>query len=250
MAVDQVFNHALNEVLSGVLTMSSGWRSSRAMAAQFEKRLSDQLCIAEAQHAKQLKTIEAKHDEQLKEVEVKHIEELQGVEAKHIEAFREVEAKHTGVLQTDEAKLASLEAELKKLEASIAKITASKEQYKEVSLMNYREAHKLQAELEISHKETADLEEANARNLEEYEGAVFECFYMFWKCNPNADFSYLPDHIREAELARCVARLEEEKTQGSPEISLATGVEGVQEDIGAAIDQQPQEPQQDLSASS
>ena len=73
---------------------------------------------------------------------------------------------------------------------------------------------------------------------------------MFWKCNPNADFSYLPDHIKEAELARCAARLEEEKAQGSPEISLATGIEGANEDARVTVDQLPQKPQQDPPATS
>ncbi|XP_062100911.1 uncharacterized protein LOC133806840 [Humulus lupulus] len=128
MAVDQVFNHAQNEVLSGVLTMSSGWRSSRTLAAQFEKKFSDQLGIAKAQHAEQLKMTEAKHAEKLKEVE-----------------------------------------------------------------------------------------------------------------------ESIP---REAELARCAARLEEEKTQESPKISLATGIEGAREDGGVTVDQQLQEPQQDPPAAS
>ncbi|XP_062085359.1 uncharacterized protein LOC133791446 [Humulus lupulus] len=120
MAVDQVFNRALNELLAAT----------------------------EATHAEQLKVVEAKHYEALKEAE-----------AKHTEAHKEAKAKHLEVLQVIEAKLASLEEELKKKEGSIAKITASKEQYKENSLINYWEAHKLQAKLEISRKEVAALEE-------------------------------------------------------------------------------------------
>ncbi|XP_062112982.1 actin cytoskeleton-regulatory complex protein PAN1-like [Humulus lupulus] len=158
--------------------------------------------------------IKATHAERLKVVEAKHSDALKEAKAKHTEALKEVEAKHLEALQVTEAKIASLEEELKKKDASIAKITASKEQYKETSLINYWEAHKLQDELEISRKEVAALEEQNARNLEDYEGTAFECFYLFWKNNPSANFSYLPDHIREVELARCVARLEEEKFQG------------------------------------
>ncbi|XP_062075406.1 uncharacterized protein LOC133779463 [Humulus lupulus] len=125
----------------GVLTMTSGWQSSRTLTAQFKKKLSDQLSAAKAQYAEQLKANEATHAEQMKEVKVKHTEALKEAEAKHIKA-----------LQVTEAKLASLEEELKKKEASIAKITASKEQYKETSLIKYREAQKLQVELEISRK--------------------------------------------------------------------------------------------------
>ncbi|XP_062104020.1 uncharacterized protein LOC133815167 [Humulus lupulus] len=114
MAVDQVFNRALNEVLA---------RSLRTLTAQFEKRLSNQLGIAETQHAEHLKAIKAKHTEQLKEVE-----------AKHSEALKVIEATHTEAQQTAGAKLASLEEEMKKKEASIAKITASKDQYKKPHL--------------------------------------------------------------------------------------------------------------------
>ncbi|XP_062103915.1 uncharacterized protein LOC133815043 [Humulus lupulus] len=153
MAVDQVFHRALNEVLA--------------------------LSAAKARYTKQLKVTKVTHAEQLKVIEVKHSGALKEVEEKHTKALKEAEAKHLEVLQVTEAKIASLEEELKKKEASISKVTTSKEQYKETSLINYREAHKLQAELEISRKEFIALEEENARNLEDYEGAAFECFYLF-----------------------------------------------------------------------
>ncbi|XP_062114773.1 proline-rich receptor-like protein kinase PERK8 [Humulus lupulus] len=89
---------------AGVLTMSSGWWSSRALVAQFEKRVNDQLSMVEENHVEHLKTIEAKHTEQLKEVEAKHAE----------------------ALEIAEAKLVALEEELKKKEASITKSTALK----------------------------------------------------------------------------------------------------------------------------
>ncbi|XP_062089205.1 uncharacterized protein LOC133795765 [Humulus lupulus] len=209
----------------GVLTMTSGWRCSRTLTIQFEKRLSNQLSAAEAQYTKQLKATEAAHAEQMKVVEAKHFDALKEAEVKHTEALKEAEAKHLEALQVTEAKIASLEEELKKKEASIAKITASKEQYKETSLINYREAHKLQDELEISRKEVRALEEQNACNLEDYEGATFEY------------------HIREAELARCIARLEEETIPRSAEISLATGIEDAREKAGDAVDQQQKSPQ-------
>ncbi|XP_062080516.1 uncharacterized protein LOC133785281 [Humulus lupulus] len=186
----------------------------------------------------------------LKTVSEKHFDALKEAEVKHTEALKEAEAKLLEVLQLTEAKIASLEEEVKRKDASIANITASKEQYKEVSLNKYQEAHKLQDELEISRKEVAALEEQNARNLEDYEGALFECFYLFWKNNPNANFSYLPDHIREVELARCVARLEEETIPRSPEISLATGIEGARKEAGDAVDQQQQKSPQDPPATS
>ncbi|XP_062080947.1 uncharacterized protein LOC133785727 [Humulus lupulus] len=186
MPVDQLLNRGLNELLTGILTVSTSWRRSEE---------------AVAKHAEEIKAVEGRLAEQHKMVEAKHVEEL----------------------QTAVAKISKLEEELKKKEDS---------------------------ELEISRKEVADLEETNARNLEKYEGATFQCFYMFWKSNPKADFTYLPDPIREAELVKCVARLEEEeRAQGSPEISLATGIEGVNEDVGATVNQQPQEPQDPSDAS-
>ncbi|XP_062088655.1 uncharacterized protein LOC133795215 [Humulus lupulus] len=236
IGVDQVLNHSLNEELT---------QSSRTLNIQFKKRLSDQLSAAEARYTEQLKATEATHAERLKAVEAKNSNAIKEVEAKHTEALKEAEAKHLKALQVTKAKITSLEEELKRKAVSIAKITASKEQYKEVSLNNYREAHKLQDELKISRKEVAALKEQNARNLEDYEGASFECNYLFWKNNPNANFSYLPDYIREEELARCVARLEEETLPRSPEISLATDIEGAREEVGDAVDQQQQKSPQD-----
>ncbi|XP_062103586.1 uncharacterized protein LOC133814671 [Humulus lupulus] len=165
LEVDQIFSRALNEVLSGVLTMSTGWRRSEALNAKYEKRLGEQLKIAKA----------------------KYVEE----------------------------------------------------------------ASKLQDELTISRKENDELEErvklleeTNTKDLERFKGATFKCFYMFWKNNREANFDYLPKHMRQFELTRCLARLEEEeKAQESPEISLATGIDGVDEEAGASIDQQiPQDP--------
>ena len=54
---------------------------------------------------------------------------------------------------------------------------------------------------------------------------------MFWKSNPGENFDYLPEHMKQAEVAKCAARLEEErKAKESPEISLATGIKGAEED--------------------
>ncbi|XP_062080539.1 uncharacterized protein LOC133785309 [Humulus lupulus] len=113
---------------------SAGHREENA---QFEKRPGNSLSAAEAQYTEQLKAAEASYAEQLKTVEVKHSDALKEVEAKHTEAFKEAEEKHLEALQLTEAKITSFEEEVKRKDASIAKITASKEQYKEVSLNNY-----------------------------------------------------------------------------------------------------------------
>ncbi|XP_062118818.1 uncharacterized protein LOC133832497 [Humulus lupulus] len=177
MEVEQIFNRALNEVPSGVLTMSAGWRCSGALIAQYEKRLGEQLRASEDKHAEELKTAEAKYNEQLEVVEKKNAE-----------------------LFEQKAKLAE---ELKQYQDALTKAIETKEKYKEASLINFKEASKLQVDMVISRKETKgleehvkELEETNASNLEKYKGTTFKCFYMFWKNNCRADFSYLPDRMR------------------------------------------------------
>ncbi|XP_062080458.1 uncharacterized protein LOC133785223 [Humulus lupulus] len=72
MEVEQIFNLVLNEVLSGVLTMSAVWRCSRALTAQYKKRLGEQLRASEDKHAGELKMAEAKYTKQLEEAEKKN----------------------------------------------------------------------------------------------------------------------------------------------------------------------------------
>ena len=84
-----------------------------------------------------------------------------------------------------------------------------------------------------------ELEKTNASNLERYKGATSKCFYDFWKHNQGANFDYLPENAREAELARCAAQLAEEeglRVPASPEISLAARMEGADTE---AVDQNP-----------
>ena len=85
----------------------------------------------------------------------------------------------------------------------------------------------------------------NAKDLERYKNATLRCFYDFWKHNQGADFSYLPDDARNAELARCTARLaakERARVPTSPSIQPAAGVEGG-EAAGDVVNQNaPQDP--------
>ncbi|XP_062118928.1 uncharacterized protein LOC133832629 [Humulus lupulus] len=157
-------------------------------------------------------------------------------EAKYTEQLKEVEKKNAELLEQK----AKLVVELKQNQATLTKAIETKEKYKEASFLNFKEASKLQDDLVISRKETKgleervkELEETNAGNLEKYKGVTFKCFYMFWKNNCRADFSYLPDRMRQFELNRFLARLEEEeraKVPASPEISLATGIDGLGEE--------------------
>ncbi|XP_062114022.1 uncharacterized protein LOC133825039 [Humulus lupulus] len=157
------------------------------------------------------------------------------VEAKYTEQLEAAEKKNTELLE-QQAKLAE---ELQQHQATLTKAIETKEKYKEAS--------KLQDDLVISRKETERLEECikelketNANNLEKYKGATFKCFYMFWKNNRGENFSYLPDCMRQFELNRCLACLEEEdraKVPASPKISLATGIDGVGEESIAKLPQ-------------
>ena len=193
-----------------------------------------------AEYAKETKVVEERLAEQLKVVEAKHAEQVKATEEKNAEQLRAVEEK-----------IAKLGEELKQHKETLVKVTESKERYKESSVLNYKEASKLQDELVISRKETAELEEpvklleeTNAIDLERFTRVTFNCFYMFWKNNCEANFNYLPERIKQFELTRCIDRLEEEeKAQASPEISLATDIDGIDEEVGDSIDQQiPQDP--------
>ncbi|XP_062089293.1 uncharacterized protein LOC133795855 [Humulus lupulus] len=84
----------------GILTVSTGWRRSEEMVPK---------------HAEEIKAVEGRLAKQHKVVEAKHVEELRAAEVK----------------------ITKLEEERKNKEESIAKITASKERYKEASLINY-----------------------------------------------------------------------------------------------------------------
>ncbi|XP_062119084.1 uncharacterized protein LOC133832806 [Humulus lupulus] len=215
MKVKQIPSRSLNEILSGVFTLSTNWRRSEETYAK---------------HAKEIKAVEGRLIEKLKAVKDRH--------AQLLEELRAAEEKN-----------AKLGGELKQHKEALAKDTESKERYRESSVLNFKEASKLKNELAISRKETAELEErvklleeTNASDLEWFKGATFNYFYMFWKNNREANFDYLPERIKQDELAKCIAhRKEEEKVQASPEISLAMGIDGISEDAGTSIDHQPQQ---------
>ena len=78
-------------------------------------------------------------------------------------------------------------------------------------------------------KEVASLKESNSELSEELEDdkdAIKVCFYMFWKHNRNAVFSYLGDAYA-ADEADCLERLAEEEAEAA----------------AAAKDAAPQDPQ-------
>ena len=66
-------------------------------------------------------------------------------------------------------------------------------------------------------KKVASLEESKAElsdELEDAKDAIKVCFYMFWKHNRNADFSYLGDAFA-ADEAECLERLAEEEAEAA-----------------------------------
>ena len=92
-------------------------------------------------------------------------------------------------------------------------------------------ANKKSSLVEGLEKETASLKESHAKavselteELEDAKDAIKVCFYMFWKHNRNADFSYLGDAYA-ADEAECLERLAEEEA-----------------DAAAAKDAAPQDP--------
>ncbi|XP_062085880.1 actin cytoskeleton-regulatory complex protein PAN1-like [Humulus lupulus] len=142
------------------------------------------------------------------------------VDAKHAKEIKACEEK----IKAAEDKVTNLTEELKKRQEELGKVVAAKEKFKEASETNYKEASKLQEDLEASMKEATSLEEQN---------------------NPEANFDYLPEQMRQAKLAKCAACQEEERNaqnaSDSSKMSLATSIDGVEEDAGTSVDQQSQQ---------
>ncbi|XP_062080474.1 uncharacterized protein LOC133785240 [Humulus lupulus] len=214
MDVDQILNRALNELASAMLTVTASRLRSRVITEQSK--------ASEQRNAKEIKDIEEKYKEQL-----------------------EVAQKANATLLEEKNKLVE---EMEQKQASLNKALEAKEKYKESHLINFRKAKRLEADLIETRQEAdkleariKDLKKTNASNLERYKGATSKCFYDFWKHNQGANFNYLFERMRQIEIARCVACLEEEeraKTPASPEISLATGVEGIENEVEATVDQE------------
>ncbi|XP_062083356.1 uncharacterized protein LOC133789560 [Humulus lupulus] len=219
MDVNQILTHALNELASAMLTATVGHLRSGAITEQSK--------TSEQRHAEELKVAVAKYDEKL-----------------------EVAQKTNAVLLEEKNKLVE---ELREKQTALDKAVEQKDQFKESNRINYREAKKLKEDLIASRQETTklegrieELEKANASNLERYRNATVKCFYDFWKHNQDANFSYLPERTRHAKIAHCAAHLAEEeraRIPASPEISLATGMEGADNEATTVIDQDtPQDP--------
>ena len=69
-------------------------------------------------------------------------------------------------------------------------------------------------ELIAKDADKAKLIEEQVEEILDYKDSVDICFYMFWKHNRNADFSYLGDAYA-AEEAKCLRRLAEEEAEAA-----------------------------------
>ncbi|XP_062085780.1 conserved oligomeric Golgi complex subunit 7-like [Humulus lupulus] len=81
------------------------------------------------------------------EVGVKHVEEIKAWEAKEKAAAEEFKAWEAKVKETED-RVVVLSEELKKSQEDLAKVVATKEKFKDASETNYKEAAKLQENLE------------------------------------------------------------------------------------------------------
>ena len=75
-------------------------------------------------------------------------------------------------------------------------------------------------ELTRENREKVRLLEDKEEEILDYKDSVDICFYMFWKHNRGADFSYLGDAYA-AEEAKCLQRLAEEEAEAAAKRSEA-----------------------------
>ena len=156
--------------------------------------------------------------------------------AKLIEELQAAEARHAGVLEVITQQKDSLVAELAEKQVSLENTRKQRDEYQDASRTSWREVKKLKEEhlakdttIAVLQSQVEQLKLTNAKDLERYKNATLRCFYDFWKHNQGADFSYLPEDARKAELARCTARLaveERARVPASPSIQPAAEVEG------------------------
>ncbi|XP_062103673.1 uncharacterized protein LOC133814770 [Humulus lupulus] len=206
MDLDLILNRVLNEFTSAMLTLIAGRIRSGIVTEQ-------------------ARTLKQRHEDELKAAEAKYVEQL-------------------AVVVEEKAKLAK---ELEEKQRSLDKVHEEREKFKESNRFNYHAAQQLELDLVASRQENTalegrieEVEKANTGNLERYKSATLRHFYDFWKHNQGANFNYLPENARDAELVRCAAQLAEEersRVPASPEISLAAGMDGADNEVAGVVDQ-------------
>ena len=71
------------------------------------------------------------------------------------------------------------------------------------------------SEVQALKEEKSRLLDEHAEEIEDNKDAVKICFYIFWKHNRNADFSYLTHEAFVADEAECLERLAEEEAKAA-----------------------------------
>ncbi|XP_062115409.1 uncharacterized protein LOC133829666 [Humulus lupulus] len=199
LGADQVLNRALNEISSALLS---------AITARTRIQASIEKAKEKATERHQVKAAE-----ELSAVEARHAKELEAL-------ARERDAAVTKLSEAEAAKDAAVKL---------------RQEYREFNQAHLREIKHLGETLKSKDEaivtlegKVKQLELDNSKNLEKYKRTTLRCFYNFWKHNQGADFSYLSEEVRAAELARCTAQLAEEEAR--LRIPASPSIVGVEEE--------------------
>ena len=177
------------------------------------------------------------------------------IERHQVKAAEELSAAEAGHAKELEAVVRERDAAVTKLsEAEAAKEAAVKlrQEYRDFNKTHLREIKHLGEVLKTKDESILSLEGKvkqleldNSKNLEKYKRTTLRCFYNFWKHNQGADFSYLSEEVRVAELARCAAQLaEEEARAATPATPSVVGLdeETIEEETDQVVAQDPPVP--------
>ncbi|XP_062075547.1 uncharacterized protein LOC133779624 [Humulus lupulus] len=132
-------------------------------------------------------------------------EQARTLEQQHEDELKAAEAKYAEQLAVVLEEKAKLAKQLEEKQRSMDKAREQRDQFKESNRFNFHAAQQLEEDL-------------------------------------GANFDYLPENARDAELAHCATQLAEEersRVPASPEISLATGMDGADNEAVGIIDQGP-----------
>ncbi|XP_062075129.1 DUF21 domain-containing protein At4g14230-like [Humulus lupulus] len=193
--------HIMSELEKmGLLTMTASWRRARAMvsrAKNFDTRL-----------AKVKKALEGKNIELLEKNN-----EITKQNGEFLEKNTELPKLKEELLEQK----STLNEELLQVRDGLKKSNEDKEKFKESAKLNYQQAAQLKLDLIASMQKTEELEKRH---------------------NREANFNYLSECLRQTLMSQCAIRLEEEeraKVPASPEISLATGIDGADNEADTAV---------------
>ncbi|XP_062078969.1 uncharacterized protein LOC133783371 [Humulus lupulus] len=198
MEADQVVNRGLNEIVSGLLTLTAGSRRIGALVSQgrnFDSRLA-----------------------QAKEV-------FEVDKDKLLEENKELSRQYEQMCEDQ----AILTKELQDAQEALKKANEAREKWRESSVLVTQECKQLGFDLTASREEkkkleerVQELEEEGAKNLKKSKEATHLCFYEFWKHNREANFNYLTERLKRTLMAQCAIWLEaEEKAKAKAPVADA-----------------------------